>query len=409
MNISTIEQALEDIKNGRMVIVVDDEDRENEGDLVMAASHVTPESMNFMVTHARGLVCVPMQSQRASELDIPQMVNKNTDPNATAFGVSVDFYLATTGISAHERCMTVRAIADPATCAGHLRRPGHIFPLEARDGGVLVRRGHTEASVDLARLAGLYPAAVICEILNEDGTMARMPQLKEFGTRHGLRIITIKDLVHYRRKMEKTVVCGADFHSPTKYGVFKGKSYLDPVSGKTHVALVKGDTTTAPEVLVRIHSECLTGDALGSIRCDCGQQLACAMEMLGKSSAGVLIYLRQEGRGIGLHSKLKAYQLQDGGQDTYEANVSLGYAPDLREYHVAAAILADLGISSVRLLTNNPDKIEGIEKFGISVVREALEIAPVVENSRYLHTKKIRFNHMLSEKMLASGCYNENL
>jgi len=404
MAISTIEMAIEEIKKGNMIIVVDDEDRENEGDLVMAAEHVSPEKVNFMISHGKGLLCAPMAKKRMKELDIPQMVEHNTDPNGTAFGVSVDSVDADTGISAYERCRTIKTLSDPDSCPGDLRRPGHIFPLQARDGGVLERPGHTEASVDLARLAGLQPMGAICEIINDDGTMARMPHLEEFASRHSLVIVTIKDLIAYRRIMEPLAQREAEFDSPTEYGHFKGISYMDAVSGESHVALVKGEVRGSYDVLVRVHSECLTGDALGSLRCDCGQQLKAAMKMIGGSKCGILIYLRQEGRGIGLNHKLKAYQLQDGGQDTYEANISLGFPPDMREYHMAASILRDLGVKGIKLLTNNPEKLDGLMAHGIEYVeRLPLETEVGKDNYHYLLTKKDRFGHMLRlEKMM--GC-----
>jgi len=408
MTISTIEKAIDEIKRGKMIIVVDDEDRENEGDLVMAADHVNPESVNFMITHGKGLLCVPMESKRMEELDIPQMVSNNTDPNGTAFGVSVDAVETGTGISAHERCKTIKTLCHPNSCPSDLRRPGHIFPLRARKGGVLARPGHTEASVDLARMAGLQPMGVICEIINEDGTMARMEHLEKFSSEHSLIIVTIKELIAYRRKRERLAHRDAEFDSPTKYGHFKGICFRDVVTGESHIALVKGEVEGCYGVLVRIHSECLTGDALGSLRCDCGEQLREAMKMLGESDKGVLVYLRQEGRGIGLHNKLKAYQLQDGGQDTYEANISLGFPPDLREYYIAASILRDLGVKSVKLLTNNPDKLSGLSTHGIEYVeRVPLETGIGKDNYLYLVTKKEKFGHMLGIER-SIGVKNEN-
>ncbi len=404
MAVDTIGQAISDLREGKMIIVVDDEDRENEGDLVMAAEFVTPEAINFMITHGRGLVCAPMKKARMEALGIPLMVTNNTDPHGTAFGVSIDISGASTGISAHERSETIKALSTPCSTSESFRRPGHVFPLQAKEGGVLVRQGHTEASVDLATLAGLAPMGAICEIVQEDGTMARMPQLEKFAAKHGLRIVTIADLVRYRRTTERITVQGATFDAPTKYGHFTGMSFVDSVSGESHVALVRGDVTGG-DILVRVHSECLTGDALGSLRCDCGDQLRKSMAMIGCSDAGVLIYLRQEGRGIGLHNKLCAYELQDEGQDTYEANVSLGFPPDMREYYIAADILRSLGVTGVRLITNNPDKINGLVSHGMPVVeRVPLEITASKDNCSYLVTKKERFGHLLTQVAPVGEC-----
>ncbi len=406
MAIDTIEQAIADLQEGKMIIVVDDEDRENEGDLVMAADYVTPEAINFMITHGRGLVCVPMKKARMEALGIPIMVTNNTDPHGTAFGVSVDGAGTSTGISAYERSETIQALSNPCSTSGSLRRPGHIFPLQAKEGGVLMRQGHTEASVDLAELAGLTPMGVICEIVQEDGTMARLPQLEQFATQHGLRIVTIADLVRYRRTTECITSHGATFDAPTRYGRFTGMSFVDSATGEAHVALVQGDVAGRSDILVRVHSECLTGDALGSLRCDCGEQLRKSMAMIGCSDAGVLIYLRQEGRGIGLHNKLCAYELQDGGQDTYEANVSLGFPPDMREYHIAADILRQLDVRGVRLITNNPDKIDGLVSHGMPVVaRVPLEVGASKDNCSYLVTKKERFGHLLTQVAPVQGCH----
>jgi 3,4-dihydroxy 2-butanone 4-phosphate synthase/GTP cyclohydrolase II len=396
MQFNTIEEALEDLKTGRMIVVVDDEDRENEGDLVLAASKVTPEAINFMVRHARGLVCVPLTSARVKELDLPQMVAHNTDSHCTAFTVSVDAASTTTGISAFERAATVRALIDPATKPSDLKRPGHIFPLQAMDGGVLRRAGHTEAAVDLAKLAGLEPAGVICEIMNEDGSMARVPELFAFCARHGLKIITIADLIKYRMKKEKLVWRSAIAELPTAYGKFDLIGYENNIDNKTHLALTMGEINPDQPVLVRMHSECLTGDVFGSLRCDCGKQLHQAMKQISENGSGVLVYMRQEGRGIGLLNKLRAYELQDHGKDTVEANEALGFPPDLRDYGVGAQILVDLGVRQIRLLTNNPRKIKGLEGYGLKVVeRVPLEIPPGDYNCRYLATKKKKLGHLL--------------
>ncbi len=392
-----IEDAIRDIRNGKMVIVVDDEDRENEGDLTIAAEKVTPAIINFMAAHGRGLICLPIVGERLDQLQIPAMVAENTSPFETAFAVSVEAkHKVSTGISAHDRAATIKVILDPGTRPDDLARPGHMFPLRAREGGVLTRAGQTEAAVDLARLAGLYPAGVICEIMNSDGSMARVPELSRFARRHGLRMITIKDLIDFRMKREKFVSRMASTVLPTRHGTFKALLYHSQVDHKHHLALVKGEISVADAVLVRVHSECLTGDALGSLRCDCGAQLDRAMELIAREGKGVLLYIRQEGRGIGLANKLRAYELQDQGFDTVEANEKLGFKPDLRDYGVGAQILVDLGVSKLRLMTNNPRKIVGLEGYGLHVVeRVPLVTRPTAANLGYLTTKREKLGHLI--------------
>lgn len=394
-----IEEAIYDLILGKPVIVVDDEDRENEGDLIALADKATPEVINFMITEARGLVCVPITQERAEALDLPPMVSHNTDYHGTAFTVSVDHVTTTTGISAFERSQTVKALMNEQTRPSDLRRPGHIFPLIAKKGGVLRRAGHTEAAIDLARMCGSYPAAVICEIIKEDGSMARLPDLLEFRRKHSLKLITIRDLIRYRNEKEQLVQRAVDVKMPTDFGTFRAIAYTNEVDNKEHVALVKGQIDSSQPVLVRVHSECLTGDVFHSHRCDCGPQLEAALRQIDEAGAGVLLYMRQEGRGIGLINKLKAYQLQEQGFDTVDANIKLGFAPDLRDYGIGAQILKDLGVRRMRLLTNNPRKIKGLEGYGIEVVeRVPIQMAENEDNARYLRTKKAKLGHMLDFK-----------
>ena len=399
MRFSAIEEAIEEIKQGHMVVVVDDEDRENEGDVIIAAEHVTPEAINFMATYAKGLICTPMEGARLDALHIPQMVANTTDHHETAFTVSVDAYDTETGISAYERCQTVKRLIDPNAKASDFRRPGHVFPLRTMPGGVLRRAGHTEATTDLARLAGLYPAGLCCEIMEEDGHMMRTPRLMEFADRHGLRILTVRALIEYRKNSETFIKRVAEVDFPSKYGHFRINAYESTLDGKCHLAIVKGEVAGQENVLVRVHSECLTGDALGSMRCDCGEQLATALRRIEKERCGVVLYMRQEGRGIGLANKMRAYALQDQGKDTVEANVLLGFAPDLRDYGIGAQILSDLGLTTIRLLTNNPAKRAGLEGHGLHITeRVPLEVHANPFNRRYLTVKKRKMGHLLEEE-----------
>ncbi|MHB8707208.1 MAG: bifunctional 3,4-dihydroxy-2-butanone-4-phosphate synthase/GTP cyclohydrolase II [Coriobacteriia bacterium] len=394
----SIDEAIAEIRAGRMVIVVDDEDRENEGDFVMAAQMVTPEAVNFMAQNGRGLICLPMTGERLDELKIPPMTTNNTSAQGTAFHVSIGAKgLITTGISAADRATTVRAAIDPETTTEAISMPGHVFPLRARPGGVLERAGHTEAAVDFARLAGLYPAGVICEIMNPDGSMARRPELEAVAARFGLKMVTVADLIRYRRRTERLIERVATVRLPTRHGEFTAYGYRSLVDDSTHVALVVGDVRGVDDVLVRVHSECITGDIFHSLRCDCGDQLEEAMRMVQAQGRGVVLYIvGHEGRGIGLENKLKAYELQEQGQDTVEANEALGFPADLRDYGIGAQILADLGLSSMRLLTNNPTKIVGLEGYGLTVTEQVpLQIGCGVENIEYLRTKKEKMSHRL--------------
>jgi len=399
MMFNTIEEAIEAIKNGEMIIVVDDEDRENEGDLIVAAEHATPEAINFMATYGRGLICLPMEAKRADDLNFKPMVSDNTDAFHTAFTDSIDAANVTTGISAHERSMTILKTLDENAKPSDFKKPGHVFPLVAKKGGVLKRAGHTEAAVDFAKLAGLNPSGVICEIMNDDGSMARLDDLVPYAKKHGLKMVTIADLIEYRKKRDRYVKRAASSYLPTDHGEFLMVGFENMLNNEHHVALVKGDIKEDDEVLVRVHSECLTGDAFSSKRCDCGEQLDSALKKINEEGKGVLLYMRQEGRGIGLINKIKAYHLQDQGYDTVEANLALGFPEDMRDYGIGAQILRDLGVKKVRLMTNNPKKLSGLTGHGLEIVdREAIQMNHNERNEHYLKTKKQKMGHMLKFK-----------
>ncbi len=408
MVVAKIEEVIKDIRQGKIVIVIDDEDRENEGDFLCAAENVTPEIINFMARYGRGLICMPCEEKRLRELKIPEMVADNTSTHNTAFHVSIGAKgKITTGISAHDRAVTIKTIIEEDTRPEDISRPGHVFPLRASEGGVLKRAGHTEAAVDLARLSGLYPAGVICEIMNEDGTMARLPQLTKVASRHDLKIVTIADLIEYRRRTEKFIERIAEINLPTRYGDFRALAYECVLDGKSHLAVIKGDVAGKEDVLVRVHSECLTGDLFKSLRCDCGDQFEETLKLIEKEGRGVFLYMSQEGRGIGLLNKMKAYELQERGKDTVEANLELGFPADLRDYGIGAQILADIGLTSIKLITNNPRKIVGIEGYGLKVVQRVhLRVKAHKGNIEYLRTKKQKLNHLIHDddlKVITTG------